>query len=690
MFFSFYSMIHIFKKHPYIAASIAAILVAVVAWMLVPKTYGAQVKISDEYKETDLSIGLNQLNVLTRDLAGDVNKGVNDIEVYWRILKSEEMAQTIARTQVPGKGIDYAHYLAEPDTLEAITRNISYNISAKQQTLTVQFADHDPVVAAQMLDSVMMHLQNTITAHRRDKSLQKYQAAMTKRHLAGQAYHKALNDYANYVDTHVEQTLPSEQKQADALKEEIDKRYNDYNKAVIECERYKMLSKRSYLSYGIIKSNMVPTQATPYLIGYVLLALFIALLSVKACKLYATWKRNPVITDFGSATSPWCITLVVWGSLMIAMQFRDPTWLNAPSSQFYTSLCLWLVFFCPVSFITYTLLPCNTTDRQQIQYQAASPIHMNKIGIWMFYFLFTISVIITPLFIKRIMDIVMMFGTEDLMLNMRNLAVYGNQQSFLNYAIVVNETLMIVALWAYPQVKKWVMTVACLSSLANSIAIMEKGGMLLVIFCIVFILYQRSYIKIRTIAVLAVVLILLSYGFNLMRESKDTIDYQNDDSIFNFIAMYLLSPPVAYCTLTRELVPQFGGHTFPLVYLFLIKQGMGNYVFFDRLQEFVFVPVSTNVYTIFQPFYMDFGQFGVAIFAVVYGVLTGWAYRQMRNGVAFGKCFYMYIAYCLIFQFFQEYIFTGNMHIVQLIVFLFICTQDKFNITLRKPQIRQQ
>ena len=89
MFFSFYSMIHIFKKHPYIAASIAAILVAVVAWMLVPKTYGAQVKISDEYKETDLSIGLNQLNVLTRDLAGDVNKGVNDIEVYWRILKSE-------------------------------------------------------------------------------------------------------------------------------------------------------------------------------------------------------------------------------------------------------------------------------------------------------------------------------------------------------------------------------------------------------------------------------------------------------------------------------------------------------------------------------------------------------------------------------------------------------------------------
>ena len=113
----------------------------------------------------------------------------------------------------------------------------------------------------------------------------------------------------------------------------------------------------------------------------------------------------------------------------------------------------------------------------------------------MFYFLLTISVIITPLFIKRIMDIVMMFGTEDLMLNMRNLAVYGNQQSFLNYAIVVNETLMIVALWAYPQVKKWVMAVACLSSLANSIAIMEKGGMLLVIFCIVFILYQRSYIQ---------------------------------------------------------------------------------------------------------------------------------------------------------------------------------------------------
>ena len=111
---------------------------------------------------------------------------------------------------------------------------------------------------------------------------------------------------------------------------------------------------------------------------------------------------------------------------------------------------------------------------------------------------------------------------------------------------------------------------------------------------------------------------------------------------------------------------------------------MGSYVFFDRLQEFVFVPVSTNVYTILQPFYMDFGQFGVAVFAVIYGILTGWAYRMMRNGSAFGKCFYMYLAYALALQFFQEYIFTGNLHIIQLIVFLFLCTQDRFRLSFKK------
>lgn len=79
------------RRHPYVFVSIISLLAAVLVWWFTPKEYGAQTKIYDEYKETDLSVGLNSLNVTVRDLIGSENKGINDVEVYCRILKSYDL-----------------------------------------------------------------------------------------------------------------------------------------------------------------------------------------------------------------------------------------------------------------------------------------------------------------------------------------------------------------------------------------------------------------------------------------------------------------------------------------------------------------------------------------------------------------------------------------------------------------------
>lgn len=674
----------IVQRHPYIFTTLASTILAVVVWMFVPKEYTAQTTVSDEYKETDLGVGLTNMSAYIRNLMGSVSSGINDVEVYSRVLKTSDFAKKIANIKLPCKGVRYAEYLNEKDTLDAIRDKVNYNVSTKMSTLTIAFSDRDPLVASQMLDSITAYLQTEITKDRRSMSLAMLKNALEERRMAEIAYKKAQKKYSLYMDSHFETQLDEEKNEEKALENEVSDSYKRYSKAVETCVRNEMLSKRSYFSFAVLKKNTVPTEYSSYLIGYILFFGFFSLLLVKGYKLYKERCKSDMFIDLGGASSPWCITLVVWGGLMFAMMFRDPSLLIAPTSQFYVSLVLWLVFFALASLMTYNLLPTNSNDKKVLAIQAATPISLTHVNKAVFYCLFIVSIVITPLYLKKIMDIVMMFGTDDLMSNMRTLAVFGNEQSFLNYAVVINEVLMIVALWAYPHVKKWVVVVACLSSLLNSIAIMEKGGILLVIFCVIFILYQRNYIKVRTIAIIGIAVIFLSYGFNLLRLSEETKSSNEDISIFNFIAMYLLSPPVAYCQLSQELAPQFGGHTFPLVYLFLNKMCGGHYAFFDRLQEFVFVPVSTNVYTIFQPFYMDFGQLGIAVFAVVYGVLTGWAYRIMRNGSPFGKCFYMYIAYVLVLQFFQEYIFTGNLHIVQLFVFIFMCTQNKVELSLIK------
>ena len=43
------------RRHPYVFVSIISLLAAVLVWWFTPKEYGAQTKIYDEYKETDLS-----------------------------------------------------------------------------------------------------------------------------------------------------------------------------------------------------------------------------------------------------------------------------------------------------------------------------------------------------------------------------------------------------------------------------------------------------------------------------------------------------------------------------------------------------------------------------------------------------------------------------------------------------------
>jgi oligosaccharide repeat unit polymerase len=297
-------------------------------------------------------------------------------------------------------------------------------------------------------------------------------------------------------------------------------------------------------------------------------------------------------------------------------------------------------------------------------------IHFNKS---FFYFFFVISLIITPLYVYRVIQIVTMFGTEDLMTNIRTLAIYGEGQGILNYSAVINQALFVVALWAHPKIPIWQIVILGIACLMNSLAIMEKGMMFFVFVSTMFVLFEKRVIRIRTILTLSILVIILFYIFNLGRAGEDS-DYQKEETLFDFFTMYALSPPVAFCQLLPEVIPQFGTNTFETIYLFLERFG-ADVVVKDKLQEFVFVPVSTNVYTIFQPFFIDFGYRGVAFFAVIYGCTCGFLYRLFRNGNGVGTCLYTYVVYVLLLQFYQENVFLSMVFVLQFTFFVVLLTQ---------------
>lgn len=665
------------KRHPYILATIIATLLAIVAWLCVPKEYTAITKLSDEYKETELAIGFNSIKAQLKELTGGANTGINEMAVYCKLLKTDDFARNLSKKHVPDKNMTYGQYICDKDTIETIKEHINYNYSSKHETLTISFTDRDPAVAAQMLDSVTILLQQIITQHRHTVADSARQNAKREVAAAKAKYQQAIDNYGQFVDSHVRINTYALRQQEKELENESKTAYAIYQKAVDEFVRQEALLQRSFLSFTTIQDNSVPQENNKHLIGYILSFITLALLFTHGFKRYKNMKQHQGLSlkQLSNYFSPWFLSIAIW-TLILGLYYIIDTDLYPITEQFYYCFFLWLPIFCICSLGAYYLssdAPIKTTP--------ANGIDFNKS---IFYFFFTISLIITPLYLYRIYQIVTMFDTTDLLNNVRILALYGEGQGFLNYSAIINEALFIVAIWAYPKVPLWQVILLGAACLMNSLAIMEKGLMFFVFISSIFVLFEKRVIRLRSIVIFGILLILLFYIFNLGRAEEDS-DYQKEETLLGFFTMYVLSPPVAFCQLLPEVIPQFGTNTFEIIYLFMDRFG-ADVVVKDRLQEFVFVPVSTNVYTIFQPFFIDFGYRGIAFFATVYGCICGFLYRLFQNGNGIGTCLYTYFVYVLTLQFYQENVFLSMVSIVQLTFFFFLLTQKNIRLVLQPKQ----
>ena len=374
----------------------------------------------------------------------------------------------------------------------------------------------------------------------------------------------------------------------------------------------------------------------------------------------------------GDTFSPWTITTAVWLAIVVMFQFQGDL-LYPLGDQFYTCLALWVPLFCASALITYHVLPKSNADAGTI---AQSP----PISTVVFNTLYVISMVITPLYLYKIIQVVTMFDTADMLYNLRVLAVHGDEShGFLNYSYVLNQVLLVVALWQYPRVPMWQLVTIIIASLMSAFAIMEKGMVFFLFAAILFTLYEKRVIRMRSIFFSALFIVVLFFFINVARDYREDANPDEATTFLDFFAIYVLSPSVAFERVQEDLSPQFGSHTFQTLYLFLNRFG-GDYEVNTKLQEFVWVPLPTNVYTVFQPFFEDFKYKGVALFALFYGLFSGWCYRLMRNGDGFGKCLYVYVVYVLALQFFQENVFVSIVTIIQFMFFVLLIQQQKLKM----------
>lgn len=279
----------------YMLTAAVAFLLAVVTGVSIPKTYAAQVKVSDEHKETDLLLGLNTFAAWAKSTLDD-HEGLRQPEVYKRLVETKEFAEEMSKVKLEGYDTDYYHHIAEHHrtpwwerlfdnheseherVVDIIQKSIRSKVAALYGTITLQVTDQDPVVAAMLVDSVRTHLQSHMADYARDRAWRDLIDTQNKMSMAEQHYQEAREQYARFEDTHQDITSAKAQSVEDHLMKEYELAFNEYGKTVTQYRRARALVEKFSYTFAVVKNATVPVKpSAPFIPGYVMAYLFIAL-----------------------------------------------------------------------------------------------------------------------------------------------------------------------------------------------------------------------------------------------------------------------------------------------------------------------------------------------------------------------------------------------------------------------------
>ncbi|WP_279148852.1 O-antigen polymerase [Segatella bryantii] len=645
----------------YLVVSIVALVSTILISLTMQKKYAAFITLSDEHVENDMLLGLTAKDALVNQHK-QLDCGINNPYIYCQLIYTNNFLKDIAKLHYPKTHI------------EDLKDSIAYKIDGKYKTIEIRTISSNATKAAIVTNSVAKLLNTYITNQKTNFYKQELAYILSIKKEKEKIYKRKEKIYSLYLDSHFDTNLKKEILKIDNLQKERDLAFNEYNNAYIQYYRTLSFLDKNRNIFTILKNTTIEeTPIEPNFIPYfltleslgVILWTFIILIGKRLKEpTYITTKElfNPF--------SPWILTISIWLFILLLLQIEKGL-LYPLTNKFYYSLSLWLVSFTFFSIASYYLIPNRANQAQNF----ASPIHVNKL---FFNCLVMLLTIIAPLYFYQVLKAVLAMSTTEIMMNIRTFNIGGDKSfGILNYANIIGQALLAVAIWRYPKISGWKLTLIIVCNIISAFSIMGKMPFVFIIAIIIFALYEKKIIKIRTIALWTIPLFFLFYIFTNARQGDDE---QSQLSLADFLGMYILSPPVAFGLITENIHTQFGLSTFSSIYRFINDWGLGHYEIKDGIQEFVYVPVLTNVYTILQPFYEDFGYKGVTYFGMLYGILTGTTFKLSHNGNGIAKCIYSYIAVNLILQFFQEGIFIGFIAFLEYIAICIVCIQKTIKI----------
>lgn len=293
-----------------------------------------------------------------------------------------------------------------------------------------------------------------------------------------------------------------------------------------------------------------------------------------------------------------------------------------------------------------------------------------------------ISLIATPIFVYKAYMNVGVLSAE-----IFNEFRYHSNNGDLSFGLlsriqIFNQALLIITMLFYTKLPKYKVWFVIFANIMVSLVIAEKGSILYLLTVTIYVLYLRKKINLRQISYVGIITLGLFWGMNILRAWETG----SHSSFGDFLALYTLSPSVAFDQLRPDIAGYFGLNTFPAFYILINLLTGSHYPIVSKLKDFVDVPNHVNVYTIMQPFYQDWGILGVFIFACILGFICGVVYKKTFGTSLIWNCYYIHLYYIIVTGFFQDNFFISISESAQLLfmfyLFSIIKTSKKISYNL--------
>ena len=211
-------------------------------------------------------------------------------KAFFGLFKSDEEAGKEAKVD------PFRLTKVQTDIVKAINKNVVCDVDKKTMVITINVTDQDPVICANMADTVKTRLQNFITDYRTSKARVdlEYNKKITAETKA--RYEKARQRYAEFMDANNDIILQTVRQRQTDLENEMQLQYNAYQQVAAQLLAAEAKVQEETPAFTTLQSATVPVlKAGPKRAQMCLIFLFLAFLGTTAYILYREDDLKPLL-----------------------------------------------------------------------------------------------------------------------------------------------------------------------------------------------------------------------------------------------------------------------------------------------------------------------------------------------------------------------------------------------------------